>query len=248
MHYTADTALIYDLFTAPDRSPEADLWQSLAGPAPADLLEAMAGSAEVAGILASRGYRVTGVELSAAMLRQAEARRAALEPQTASRLTLVQADICQVDLPDRAFDLAYVGNGSFHLLLSPVDRDAALQAIRRALRPGGRLALSLFRPLTSSGRSEPRSFQPFRPAPAGLTVEKRSVVERDSLTQQMRIYERLNVNGRITEQRLDLQILDPDQITREAEQAGFSDIQLYGSPRLAPYDETAELLLVTARA
>lgn len=247
MAYERETARIYDLYFPPDRSPEADLWARLAGKESKRLLEPMVGTAEVATLLAQRGYRVTGVDLSSAMLGEARRRLANLHPAVAERIDLIEGDICAVPLPESSIDMAYVGNGSWHLLTDPALRAAALRSIHRALRPGGRLALDLFHPLTASGRSETRTFAPLRPSPEGWSVAKTSQVERDHLTQRMRITERVRVNDQTFPHQLDLQLLAPEQVSEELSEAGFAAIALYGDARFSPYGPEAERLLVTAR-
>lgn len=244
--YTADTAAIYDLYFPPDRSPEADLWSRLAGPAATHLLEPMIGTGEVALLLAARGYHVTGVDLSLPMLEVCAQRREAAGPEISQRLTLVHGDISRVMLPLDHFDLAYVSHGSWHLLAERRMRMGALRAVRQSIRPGGKLAMELFPPLKTSGRSEPRSFRPFRATPPGLDVVKTSTVERDAEDQVMRIHEVLSVNGHVTENHLLLQLLTPEQIRSEMKRAGFSRVDLYGNFDLEPYVEGAPMILTVA--
>ena len=247
MAYETPVAEVYDLFFPPDRSTEADLWSRLAGPAGAHLLEPMAGTCEVATLLARRGYWVTGVELSPAMAEYGRARIAGAEQAVAQRLSLVEGDICTVPLPKRHFDLAYVGNGSWHLLNTPERRAAALRSIRRSLKPGAHLALELFPPIVADSRTEPKTFQPLRSAPEGVSVWKTSVVDRNALCQLMRIEEEIRVNEMVTRHHLVLQLLMPDEITAELLAAGFRGIALFGDHALTPYrPESSSRLLVVA--
>ncbi|MGE5676075.1 MAG: class I SAM-dependent methyltransferase [Mycobacterium leprae] len=226
MSYESETAAIYDLYFG-DRTPEVERWAHLAGPAPARLLEPMCGTAEVACLLAERGYEVTGVDLSAPMLCVAEEKRRNLAKEAAERVILICGDICQVALPDSAFDLAYIGNGSWNLLTDRGLRVSALRAIRRSLRPGGRLVLAgLFLPFVASGCAEPRSFRPFRPAPPGIEVEKSSYMERDADRQLVQIHERLTVNGQVSAHHLKIQVLRPEELAAELAEAGFASVEI----------------------
>lgn len=245
MAYDANTAAIYDLYFGP-REPEADLWARLAGPAATHLLEPMIGTGEVALMLAARGFHVTGVDLSAPMLEVAEERRRAAGPEVGGRVRLVEGDMSRVELPLQHFNLAYVSHGSWHLLADDGMRLDALRAVRRSLRPGGKLAMELFPPLRASGRSEPRSFRPFRPAPPGLDVVKTSWMERDAEAQVLRIHEVLNVGGQESENDLFLQLLMPGQIEAECRKAGFGAVALYGSFDLKPYADGDEMVLAVA--
>ena len=92
--------------------------------------------------------RVTGLDLSEAMLAQARAAAASLPAAAQARLDFVRADIGAPEpgvVPAASFDVAV---SSFVLQL-PADRPAALAAIRAALRPGGLLAF-----VTWAGRNE----------------------------------------------------------------------------------------------
>ncbi|MDF2626246.1 MAG: type 12 methyltransferase [Symbiobacteriaceae bacterium] len=247
MPYDADIAAIYDLYFGP-REPEADLWARLAGPAATHLLEPMVGTGEVALLLAERGYCVMGVDLSAPMLEVAEGRVRSAGPEVAERVKLIEGDISRVVLPLDHFDLAYVSHGSWHLLAEYRMRIEALQAVRRSLRPGGKLAMELFPPLKASGQSEPRAFRPFRPAPAGLDVVKTSWMERDAVGQVLRIHEVLRVNGRESENDLFLQLLAPGQVEAECRKAGFGSVELYGGFDLKPYADGDPMMLTVATA
>lgn len=100
--YYADGALsaaFYDVVTAADATLAGDveLYASLA-PAGGRVLELGAGSGRVAQALAERGLSVVGVDLSAAMLARAAARRAALPPEVAARVELKRGDMTALEL------------------------------------------------------------------------------------------------------------------------------------------------------
>lgn len=80
------------------------------------------------------GTRVTGIELSEAMLERARARAAELGLEA----KLVQGDAQALPFPDASFDTVVC---TFSLCTIPDDRRALAEA-RRVLRPGGRLLLA----------------------------------------------------------------------------------------------------------
>lgn len=251
MAYRRQTAQIYDLYFPADRSPEADRWAELAGASAHRLLEPMVGTAEVACLLAERGFNVTGVDISAAMLDVARQRGRRLLPDVAERITLVQADVVDMDLAAGHFDFAYVGNGSFNLLPGAQARLAALRAIRRALRPGGRLALELFGTVTTAGRSEPRTHAPLRPVPDGTSISKTSTVTRDPLAQTITIEETIRAGGDEWRETLTLWLTDAAGIVSELQLAGlggagFHDLSTLES--LAPPGAGHRMLVVATRA
>ena len=101
---------------------------------PASLLDLGCGTGSHALVLAERGYEVTGIDASAAMLRVARGKaRGRRNPAFA------RADMRRFDL-GRTFDAAVCMDGAFTHLLMGRDVLAHLRAVRRHLRPGGAYA------------------------------------------------------------------------------------------------------------
>lgn len=122
-------------------------------PAPgAVVLDLCCGTGAIALMLAASGSpaAVVGVDVSAAMLAQAERRRAR-QPQVAqSRATFVafqRMDVTRMPFPDGAFDGAIMGFGLRNL----PHRASALNETRRVLSAGARLAVLEFVPPAGRG-------------------------------------------------------------------------------------------------
>jgi len=98
---------------------------------PASVLDLGCGTGSHARILAERGYRVTGIDSSAAMLRVARAKARGRQ-----HLAFVRADMRRFDL-GRTFDAIVCMDGAYTHLLTERDLLAHLRAVRRHLRPGG---------------------------------------------------------------------------------------------------------------
>jgi SAM-dependent methyltransferase len=96
------------------------------------VLDLACGPGVVAGMAASRGAELCGVDFSAAMLAQA---RAAFP-----RVAFVHGDAEALTLPDGSFD-AVVSNFGLHHVPRPA---LALAEARRVLRPGGRVAFTFW--------------------------------------------------------------------------------------------------------
>lgn len=116
---------------------EADfLEKALAPPPGASLLDIPCGSGRHSVELARRGYRMTGVDLSADFLKDARARAAEAQVE----LDLRQGDMRNPNLDTDAFDGAFCFGNSFPYL----DRHSVttfLAALSRAIRPEGRLVI-----------------------------------------------------------------------------------------------------------
>ena len=108
---------------------------------PASLLDLGCGTGNHAVILAQRGYRVTGIDSSAGMLRVARA-KARGRPNPA----FVRADMRRFDL-GRTFEAAVCLDGAFTHLLTERDLLAHLRTVRRHLSPDGVYVFEFAQPL-----------------------------------------------------------------------------------------------------
>lgn len=127
-----------------DFAEDLPLYLALAERSGGPLLELMCGSGRLLTRLAAAGYQITGVDDSAQMLALAREKLAAAG--LAERAALLQGDISAVELPADTFGLALVPFNSFGHLLEHPQQIAALAQARRALRPGGLLAIAIMPP------------------------------------------------------------------------------------------------------
>lgn len=111
-------------------TPEAEVDMLPAEMDGLDAIELGCGTAYVAGWMARRGARVTGIDVSPAQL--ATARR--LADAHGAELTLIEGDAEAVPLPDASFDFAISEYGAA-IWCRP---EAWLAEAHRLLRPGGR--------------------------------------------------------------------------------------------------------------
>jgi SAM-dependent methyltransferase len=103
-----------------------------------DVLDAGCGTGEHALMLAAKGARVTGVDLSETAIRRA---REKAETRNLSA-TFQAGDILTFPLPSASFDVA-IDSGLFHSF-DDADRVRYVETIARALRPGGGYYLMCF--------------------------------------------------------------------------------------------------------
>ncbi len=131
--YTA----LYTLFDK-DPAPIADFIAWAAGhPPQARLLDAGCGPGRLLHTLGARGWDVVGLEPDAAFCQAAQA-KAGAHP----RMRVCQGRFSDIP-PQSAFDVVAAVNDPLAYLLSVEERRAALEAIWRALRPGGLLVLEI---------------------------------------------------------------------------------------------------------
>jgi SAM-dependent methyltransferase len=140
----AALARLYDLDLAEDPG-DLDLYLALADRADGAVLELAVGTGRLAVPLAEAGHAVTGVDLDPAMLERARARSRGTPAE--ARLTLVEADIVGLRLPDAGrFRLAFIALNSLLVLPTRAAQRAAVQALADHLAPGGLAVVDVWLP------------------------------------------------------------------------------------------------------
>lgn len=129
-------------------------------PAAAAVLDLGCGPGAYAIPLAGRGAAVTGVDLSAALLKRAEAGAA----EEGVELRLVRADMREFVEPDR-FDLAISMYTSFGLFADHDDNMRVLRNVRASLKPGAASSSTCTGRRSSPGTAACRTYGMSRGAP-----------------------------------------------------------------------------------
>jgi SAM-dependent methyltransferase len=241
-------AEFYDLDLRGHREDVA-FWAGLARHVDGPVLEVGCGTGRVTTALARAGVRVTGIDISPAMLDRARA--AVRRARVAGRVTLVLADVRTLTLASR-FDLIAVPLAGFCHLLTPDDQVAALRSMRRHLAHGGLLALDL--PVLDPGlwvcggaglRREWR-----RKESAGRWVEKWSSASPDRERQVQAItYEYRLPDGTVVARfGFELRYVSPDEVEPLLAPAGLRLERIYGSYDLEPVAPGSSRMLVVARS
>ena len=124
------------------------------GASPHSVLDLATGTGQVALILARRGYQVTGVDISEAMLEVAreKSRKAGLE------IAWLRQDAAALDLPARSFDAVVCLYDSLNYLTEPQQLAACFSGVRRCLRPQGIFIFDL----NTRARTRGRTLHPVR--------------------------------------------------------------------------------------
>jgi SAM-dependent methyltransferase len=136
---------LYDSVTLYRNRPDVDFYVEEARAYGGKILELGSGTGRVLIPVARLGKQITGVDSSPRMLAQCQIRLDQEPPDVRDRVSLVQADMRELDLSDR-FSLAMIPFRPFQHLIAVSHQIAALQAIHRHLEPGGRLVFDVFNP------------------------------------------------------------------------------------------------------
>jgi ubiquinone/menaquinone biosynthesis C-methylase UbiE len=105
----------------------------------------LCGTGRIALALAERGFDITGIDVSDGMLTMARRKAAGRPASVRDRLTLINQDMSRLNL-GRRFDFVFVPFRAFQHLLTIDEQPKSLEAVRRHLKPTGRLALHSFDP------------------------------------------------------------------------------------------------------
>lgn len=142
---TLQTMEVHDIWTQQFRTPENDRFYGLAfdyiaecfgPPGDAPVLDAGCGSAVKTIQLARRGFRVLGLDFSAAIL--PHARTAAEAAGVAGLTEFRQGDLTRLEFPDGAFRRIVC----WGVLMHVPALDQAVKELARVLAPGGTLVIS----------------------------------------------------------------------------------------------------------
>lgn len=227
------------------------LYRELARRGDGPILDAMCGTGRVVVPLAQAGFSVVGLDIAPEMVRAVEDKIAAL--RLGRRLRAVRGDVRDFELPER-FGLALVPLNSFMHLETVADQLRALDALRRHLRPDGRLVLDLFNP-------DPRELsadqgvlvheRTFRTA-EGHAVQKFVLRRTDFAAQRQTvefIYDELLADGRVVRHALPfvMRWLYRFEAEHLLARAGFAVEAIYGDYDLEPYESDSPQLVIIAR-
>lgn len=105
---------------------------------PLNILELNCGTGEDALFLASRGHRITAIDISDEMLRVARDKSLPMKPEASPEFLCM--DMRQIENLPHAFDLVFSNFGGLNCL-PPADLKKVLQDAMSLLKPGGKLIL-----------------------------------------------------------------------------------------------------------
>ncbi|MFH8796026.1 class I SAM-dependent methyltransferase [Streptomyces sp. NPDC017941] len=185
--------------------------------------------------LARRGYDVTGVDLSPAMLDRARKRAA----DVGARVTYVRADAREYEAPG-AFDVVLNMFTSFGYFEDPADNARVLRTMHSCLAPGGTLVLDLAGKELLARRVTP---------PKVVRRGEDLVVQTDTVLDdwaRMRSDWVLVRGEQVTRADLVWFVYSAVELRHMVEEAGFGRVEVFGGFDGRPYDENAERLVLRA--
>jgi SAM-dependent methyltransferase len=181
------TAEFYDHVAPYRERADVAFFVAMAQAAGGSVLEVGCGTGRVLIPIARTGIEITGLDLSPAMLAVCRQNLAQEAAETQARVRLVEGDMRDFDLA-RQFALVTLPFRPFQHLATVAEQMACLAAIRRHLRPGGKLIFDLFNPsiphLAAAERLEEFGDEPEIIMPDGRRVLRRArIAARDYFNQ-----------------------------------------------------------------
>lgn len=253
---TADAlARLYDLDLADDPG-DVELYLALAARTRLPVLELAAGTGRVTIPLAAAGHTITAVDADPAMLARARSRLAHEPAAVRSRVTVVEADARDLELPGGAsFGLAFVALNSLAQVGGRADQMAVVRALARHLAPGGVAAVDVWLPDADDlARFDGRitlEYPRVEPATGRLVTKVASAIY-DSTSGTVRLSAIYEEGGQgepaVRWFREDvLRLVAPDELAWFAEEAGLEVEVVAGGYDLEPLAPGADRAVLVAR-
>jgi len=227
--------LVYDHRDETEAEQLADLVEREIAPAPdAHIIDVGCGRGRHARTFARRGYRVTGVDLSA---------DAIAEARTRTRAQGLDATFVQGDMREPLCEGCADGVVNLFTTFGYFDDDAenerALAAMATALRPGGWFLQDFL--------NAPQVVDTLRPSDTrtvnGITIEQRRWIEDDRINKEITLAR----NGRTETYRESVRLFTLDELKRMYENVGLALQATYGNYDGAPHTPASPRLLLYAR-
>ncbi len=247
----AAIAHLYALEFEREELDDIQLFLNLAHMTGGPILEAGAGTGRVAHALARKGYAVTGLDASAAMLAQARKRRAG---RSAGSLRWLQADMLSFDLQER-FALAIVPDNTFAHFHTQDAQLSALITLGRHLAPGATLAIVLQNPYSlviDPPQNEVVWIWERQGPEKGQTATKFAAMEVELAEQLLHVrlwYDVLSQEGSVRRAATQLAYrwFYPPELEMLFGRAGYEVEGYYGTYDLQPYHAESPLLIALAK-
>jgi SAM-dependent methyltransferase len=213
--------------------------QRLALDAGARVLDLCCGTGRHSVLLAKRGYKVTGLDLSQSYLELA--RRAAVDSKV--ELDTVPADMREIPFNDY-FDAAINMYSSFGYLESEAEDLKVLESISRSLKRGGRLLLDMLNREWAVANYIQNDWH--AEADGTLYVEHRAL---DLASSRMRVrFIIVDPNGgRHDSIGHDIRLYSFTEMIRLLERVGFGGIEVFGGFDGEPYGIKTRRMILSAR-
>lgn len=237
-------AKFYDLELGPigDALNDVPLYLEYARKVRGEILELACGTGRALMALAEKGFKITGLDVSAGMLRIARGKIRKLNRNTQKKINLVQGDMRDFDLKKK-FSFIFVTFRSFQHLLTKRDQGRCLECARKHLSDSGYFILHLFAPrhdLLASGRRTMYLGKFYDPGIKGFVFRWAEDVYnlKDQTLHEDRFYEWTDKKGQMHRHvwSFDFAYLFRFEVELLLEKHGFKVEDVFGDFKKSPYN------------
>lgn len=211
----------------PSRAGEIAFYSTMAKKYGREVLSLMCATGEIARGMAGNGFHVTAVDLAPEMIAVAKTNNHGnINP------CYLIGDITNLNLSNTDYNLAFIGTGDFHHLLTEYEMRKALSCIHKHLSDNGCLALELFYPGNKSWHSPKQRFDLSGTGETGLKAWKigETAYHADTMREYIRQEVFVEKQGKVESflHELDLQLFTRETLIKLMTIAGFEIINEYG--------------------
>lgn len=235
------------LYDETARGIEGDVafYRDLAVASGGPVVELGVGTGRIAIPIAAAGVEMIGIDVVPEMIAVGRARAEAAG--VASTLRFVEGDMRSFTL-GAPVPLVTIPFRAFLHNLAREDQLATLRACRRALRPGGRLALNVFNPdLSIAARWAGKSAAHYEPFDAAGRVEAHHDFDLGAEARTVTSRLRWREGGTVRRGTLTLRYVSREEMETLFDATGFEAESLYGDCLRAPFGEHSTELVWVAR-
>ena len=243
------SAKYYDIWTE-ELTEDIGFYRQLAETTGSPILECMCGTGRILIPLAKKGYEVTGVDRSAAMLDCLTAKLELLDDETQGKIDVIHDDIRTFKTNGR-FKLAIVPFNSFLHLLETEDQEAALKNVWKHLTGDGLLSMSVFNPKLDRPEKVVRH-DGTKLTAQGEIISKFECQTFDQPSQRTTVHyfydiSRQNRQLRRVTTTFTLRYLFHREAMDLLKRCGFDVLEVYGDCDFSPFKKTSDLMIFVAR-
>jgi SAM-dependent methyltransferase len=230
-----------------DEHADFSFWISLAEKYGKSTLELACGTGRITIALAKAGFKVTGIDYAAGMLKEAQEKSA----KAGVEVEWVKGDMRDFNI-GKKFSLIFLAANALCHLQTLDDFEASMSAVRNHLTPNGRFVISVFVPKNELLINKPGEKFPFSeyedPDGKGRIVVTESY-EYEADTQIKRIKTHHSIPGEEAEieGKLNMRMYFPQELDALLKYNGFVIENKYGNEDRRKFDKDSETQLIVCR-
>ncbi|MDH7508701.1 MAG: class I SAM-dependent methyltransferase [Methanomassiliicoccales archaeon] len=243
------SAKYYDIWTE-DFRDDIDFYVQLIETAGPPILVCMCGTGRVLIPLAKKGYEVTGVDRSSAMLDRCAEKIELLDEKTQERIDIIQGDVRSFKTSKR-FKLVILPYNSFMHLLDTADQEEALRNISAHMAGDGLLTIAIINPKFSKVGGA-LYHAGTKLTPEGEIISRFESWDYDLASQRIMIHYFYDISRqdrplrRVTTT-FTLRYSSYREMVELLKRCDFDVLDVYGDYAFSPFKKDSELMIFLAR-